>query len=317
MRATKYSDITPLDPEWLWSGRIPSNETTILAGDGGIGKGRLIANLVARITRGQPMPDGTTGPPAGSVILATYEDDPNLAMSHRLIAEGADLERVYDMTSEFQVPESLPAVRDAIAEIGDVRLVVIDPLSAVASIPLTSSNVRVRRVLMNPLERLARDTGIALLVVHHTVKSGRVAGTKGITDAARMVLRVTRATADEKIRLIQVDKCNIADDQCGDVAYTIAGTFPDVRVKFLAAPPDESDPSRPPSTAQLVLGVLRGSVEPLEGQEIAKRTGAPYGAVRVACTRLKSAGEVVSPTRGRWTVPRDEGASAKVIDIGG
>lgn len=306
MHATQYTDITPLDPEWFWQGRIPQNETTILAGDGGIGKGRLLANLVARTTRGLPMPDGTPGPPLGSVILATYEDDPNLAMSHRLIAEGADLTRVWDMTSDFQVPESLPSVREAIADIGDVRLVVIDPLSAVASIPLTSSNVRVRRVLMAPLERLARDTGIALVVVHHTVKSGRVAGTKGITDAARMVLRVTRATADERIRLIQVDKCNIADDMTGDVAYTIAGTFPDVRVAWLSAPPEATEgteaASRPPTTAELVLSALRGSQRPLEGQELAKITGQPYGAVRVALTRLKSGGEVVSPARKLWTV---------------
>lgn len=308
MRATSYADIEPLEPEWLWPGRIPQNQLTLIAGDGGIGKGFLLADLAARVTRGGPMPDGSfptwyTG--AGSVLLVSSEDDPNMATAYRLRAAGADLERVYDMTEDFIIPESLPSVRDAIADIGDVRLVTIDPLSAVASIALTSSNVRVRRTIMNPLERLAKDMGIALVVVHHTVKSGRVAGTKGITDAARMVLRVTRASQDERIRLIQVEKSNIASDSAGDVAYTVGGTFPDVRVTYLTAPPDETGEVKAPTVAELVLAALRGSQEPLETQELAKRAGAGYGAVRVALTRLRNGPEVYSPSRGLWTVRRD------------
>lgn len=306
MKATSYADITPLEPEWLWAGRIPSNEVTIIAGDGGIGKGFLLADLASRVTRGAVMPDGSAawydGP--GSVLLVTSEDDPNMAMSYRLRAAGADLERVYDMTEDFTVPESIPALRDAVEGIGDVRLVTIDPLSAVSSIALTSSNVRVRRQIMNPLERFAKDSGVAVCVVHHTVKSGRVAGTKGITDAVRMVLRVSRH--DEKIRLIHVEKCNIANDTAGDIAYTVTGSFPEVRVAYLAAPETDDAPTRAPTTAELVLTALRGSQEPLEGQELARRIGVAYGTARVALTRLKAAAEVVSPKRGYWTVPREQ-----------
>jgi hypothetical protein len=239
-----------------------------------------------------------------------------MAMTYRLSAAGANLARVYDMTEDFTVPESIPALRDAIKDIGDVRLVTIDPLSAVSSIALTSSNVRVRRMIINPLERLAKDQGLAIAVVHHTVKSGRVAGTKGITDAVRMVLRVSRH--DEKTRLIHVEKCNIANDTAGDVAYTVTGNFPDVRVQYLAAPQDDTATPRPPTVAELVLGVLRGATEPLEGQEVARLCGASYGSVRVALTRLKSAGEVESPARNRWTVPHESPAtSAEVIKING
>lgn len=316
-KATAYADITPLEPEWLWAGRIPSNEVTIIAGDGGIGKGFLLADLAARVTRGAVMPDGSPswfeGP--GSVLLVTSEDDPNMAMTYRLRAAGADLSRVYDMTEDFTVPESLPALYDAIKDIGDVRLVTIDPLSAVSSIALTSSNVRVRRQIMNPLERLAKDRGVAVAVVHHTVKSGRVAGTKGITDAVRMVLRVSRH--DEKIRLIHVEKCNIANDSAGDVAYTVTGSFPEVRVAYLAAPPEADDaPTRAPTTAELVLNCLRGSREPLEARKVADLTGTSYGAVRVALTRLKTAQEVFSPSRGMWwTVQQGEMAEERPTEV--
>jgi putative DNA primase/helicase len=296
MRAIAYTDIEPLPPEWLWEGRIPQNMLTVLAGDGGIGKGRLVANLVSRVTRGAPMPDGSPGPPMGSALLATQEDDPHLAMVHRLMAEGADLSHVYDMTADFMIPESLPSVREHIDEIGDVRLVVIDPLSAVSSIALTSSNVRVRRMIMNPLEHLARDKGIALLVIHHTVKSGRVAGTKGITDAARMVLKVSRATADDSIRLIQVEKSNIASEEVGDIAYKIMGEPP--RVHFLASAPEAAP--KAVSVKDQVLVILKAEDGPVPAHQLARLTGADYGTVRVALTRLKAEGSAHSPERGMW-----------------
>jgi KaiC/GvpD/RAD55 family RecA-like ATPase len=321
MKATPYEEITPLEPEWLWPGRIPRQETTLIAGDGGIGKGFLLADLAARVTRGAPMPDGTGENAPGSVLLVTSEDDPNMAMTYRLRAAGADLARVFDMTEDFVVgkarvndaPDSLPALRETIEDIGDVRLVVIDPLSAVAAISLTSSNVRVRRQIMTPLERLAKDTGVALALIHHTVKSGSIAGSKGITDAARMVLRVSRATQDERIRLIHVEKTNIASNTGGDVAYRVTGSFPDVRVEYLAMPEDDTLEAKPPTAAELIVAYLTEVGHPVETQTIAQSVGAGYSAVRVALTRLKDAHVVVNPARGLWMLAPVGAASLEVV----
>lgn len=314
MKATPYEDITPLEPEWLWPGRIPRQETTLIAGDGGIGKGFLLADIASRVTRGAPMPDGShecTKP--GSVLLVTSEDDPNMAMAFRLRAAGADLTKVYDMTEDFIVghvrkgdSDSIPALRETIAQIGDVRMVVIDPLSAVSAIALTSSNVRVRREIMNPLERVAKDTGVALVVVHHTVKSGAVAGTKGITDAARMVLRVSTAAQDERMRLIHVAKSNIASSGVGDVAYTVTGKFPDVRVQYLEAPEDGEQESKPLTVAEQVLVYLTDTGKPSDPQKISQAINQSYAAVRVALTRLKANGQVQNPGRGIWMLAASE-----------
>lgn len=299
-RAVPYGDITPLEPEWLWSGRIQLGGATLLAGDGGIGKGFLLADLTARVTRGWDMPDGTPGPPPGSVILVTSEDDPNMAMTYRLRAAQADLAKVYDMTDEFIVPDALPALRETIEDVGDARMVVFDPLSDVAGIALTSSNVRVRRQIMNPLRRLAQDTGVAVVMVHHTVKSGRVAGTKGITDAARMVLRISRLPSDDRVRVIHVEKTNIAADTVADVAYTLGGSFPDVGVHYLALPDDQPGQPHEPTAADRVLALLVERNAPVPAQEIATVLQLPYGTVRVALTRLKQARQVTSPARGVW-----------------
>jgi hypothetical protein len=47
-----FEDIPPEMPEWLWEGRIPYGFPTLVAGDGGIGKGYLMCDLAARVTRG-------------------------------------------------------------------------------------------------------------------------------------------------------------------------------------------------------------------------------------------------------------------------
>ena len=226
-----------------------------------------------------------------------------MAMAHRLRAADADLSRVYDMTDDFLVPDSIPALRETIESVNDVRMVVIDPLSDVAGIPLTSSNVRVRRQIMNPLRRLASDTGTAIVMVHHTVKSGRVGGTKGITDAARMVLKVSRLASDERVRVIHVDKTNIASDSVGDVAYTVGGSFPDVTVSYLALPDDAQMPTHQPSTADRIVSLLGSSDGPVATQAIGRSLDLPYGTVRVALSRLARDGAIVSPGRGFWSLP--------------
>jgi hypothetical protein len=272
-----------------------------VAGEDGVGKGFLISDLAARITRGAEMPDGSEGPAPGSVLLVSQEDDPAMSMAYRLRAAGAVLSKVHDFSGpDFRVPDSLSALREEIEELGDVRLVVMDPLAAVSSIPITSGNVRIRHQLVNPLERLAKETGVSLVAIHHTVKSGRLAGAKAITDTARQVLRVSRS-ADERIRLVAVEKSNLANDDPAEVAYTVAGTWPDVRCLWVN---HKVDAER--TTREQILAVLEDAGGPLDVQEIARRSGVPYQNVRTALSRMKDKREAMSPKRGQWTLVRPE-----------
>ena len=49
----KALDEIPLvAPEWLWRGRLPSGELSLLFGDGGVGKSTIAADILSRITTG-------------------------------------------------------------------------------------------------------------------------------------------------------------------------------------------------------------------------------------------------------------------------
>ena len=243
-----YAQITPLDPEALWFGKVYFGNVTGIVGNGGIGKGFLVADLVSRVTRGAEMPDGTPGPDAGSVILVTTEDDPNMAESYRLQAVGADLTKVHDMTTmrdggQFSLPASIPALREAIYAIGDVRMVVIDPLADVSEVSLSTGTVTIRKKITNPLIRLARDTGVAIVLMMHTTKDGKtVQGSAGIVQALRSLLSVTRDAINPAVRVLQVTKSNIADDSTlTQVRYTLTGKGRGTHVEYLSAESDSAE----------------------------------------------------------------------------
>ena len=52
----KASEITPTEVEWLWYPYIPFGKVTILEGDPGDGKSKLLLALSAILTKGEPLP---------------------------------------------------------------------------------------------------------------------------------------------------------------------------------------------------------------------------------------------------------------------
>lgn len=97
--------------QWLWPDMIPFGMLTLLGGKGGLGKSFALCDLVARASTGKPMPDGTCNPPMDVLMLAR-EDDPNSVMKARLLAAGADMERVHwtKLESLGETPSSLDFV---------------------------------------------------------------------------------------------------------------------------------------------------------------------------------------------------------------
>lgn len=186
---------------WLWTGRIPLGELSVLAGDPGLGKSLLSIYLVAQAT------NGSFGKPHNTLLL-TAEDSPEHTVGPRLQAAGANLARVRfavvergGIESPVVLPTDVPLLREIVQE-QRPQLVVVDPLSAHLSGSIDSwKDPEVRRAL-EPLHGLARESGAAVLVVAHLNKRQsedplqRLGGSIGIPAAARSVLLLGRDPAD-------------------------------------------------------------------------------------------------------------------------
>ena len=122
LKATKASDITMRATRWLWEvGEhcwIPMGELVGLGGREGVGKSTVCAHLAAKVTKGE-LPGDYYGTPK-SVIIVSTEDDWSATIKPRLVAAGADLDRVFHVTAVGRGLEgtlSLPEDTDRLEEL--------------------------------------------------------------------------------------------------------------------------------------------------------------------------------------------------------
>jgi hypothetical protein len=221
---TPASQVRPKVVHWLWESRLPKGALTLLAGREGLGKSTLCVYLAAQVTRGT-LAGQSFGKPA-SVVWVTSEDDPGYNVVPRLMAAGADLDRVHflevRLLSGGTVPPVLPLdlerVEATIREVGAV-LMVVDPLVSVLDSRLDSHKDHSVRQALDPISKLARDAEVTVLGITHVGKSrqgdfsDRVLGSRGFTGAARSVLALMKDPDDpEERRLcLGLQKSNYGD----------------------------------------------------------------------------------------------------------
>ena len=154
------STLTPEAVRWLWTHWLAVGKFHVLAGPPGQGKTTIALACVATVTAGGRWPDGSACEP-GNVLIWSGEDDPKDTLLPRLMAMGADVSRVYfidgtriDGKAEpFDPARDMPALLGEAERIGDMRLLIVDPVvSAVAGD--SHKNGEVRRALQ-PLVDLA------------------------------------------------------------------------------------------------------------------------------------------------------------------
>jgi len=238
LRMMKASTVKPEPIKWLMAARIALGKMTLIAGDPGLGKSMLTANMTAHVTTGRDWPAGLGKCPKGDVLFISAEDDPADTIRPRLDAAGADPERVYivagvEILNEGADPErrllslrrDLAAITEAVRSMDQCRLIVIDPVSAYLDGADSHNNADVR-ALLAPLGELAREVGAAMIAVTHLNKSTggsalyRSTGSLAFVAAARAAWLVTRDKADDARRLFLPLKNNLGPDTSG-LAYRI------------------------------------------------------------------------------------------------
>ena len=176
---TRASEIKPEPISWLWENWLAAGKTHIFGGAPGVGKSTIALAIAATISIGGRWPDGTRARP-GNVAVWSGEDDPKDTLVPRLIASGADMTRVFFVSSVFVEGEGkrafdpsrdMDALRRALLAMGNVRLLIVDPIVSAISGD-SHKNAEVRRGLQ-PLAGLAEDLGCALLGITHFSKGTR------------------------------------------------------------------------------------------------------------------------------------------------
>lgn len=318
-------------PTWTWDRRIPSNGVSLLAGLEGLGKTLIMLDVAARLTRGQ-LPGNRRGEPADAVYVG-LEDDWSSIVLPRLVAAGADLERVHFVSltkgGVFSVGADLPALREALSTLDALALVVVDPLDAHLGDDVDSHRKSEVQRAVTTLAELARDHECAVVGIGHLNKNElsrdvlmRIIGSKGFTTSARSVLAVGDHPDNDGEQLLVVRKSNYDDyrsvpalryrvEAC-EVPHDDGGTVETIRVAWLGeqddidanailGTPNSEERTERDDAAEWLTDLLVGG-EPCAYKEV-ERLAAEAGIARATLHRARKLAGVI--------VERDEGSQGR------
>jgi len=180
--------------------------------------------------------------PLGNVIIFNAEDGVDDTIVPRLIAAGADLERVHIVNAvllqdgkgrrTFNLQSDLALLEGKIDEIGDVALVIIDPISSYMGKTDSHKNSEVRGAL-EPLSEMAERMKVAVLSITHFSKAGsnstskalhRFIGSIAFVGAPRAAFAVIEDADSEGRILVLHAKNNMAPKPQG-LAYRLLQTI--------------------------------------------------------------------------------------------
>jgi hypothetical protein len=210
--------VSPKPVRWLIADRVPLGAPTMVGGEPGLGKSALTALYAAEGSL------GAHGEPFVT-LFASAEDSRERIIVPRLLALGADLERVGFFairdecgSRDLTFPDDMRLLEAAIVESG-ARMVVVDPLNAFLGGDVDSHKDQSIRRVLAPLARVAQERDVAIVCVAHTRKEKggpavyRLGGSVGYGGAARSVLGFGRDPEDPDgelghRRLLGHVKCN-------------------------------------------------------------------------------------------------------------
>jgi putative DNA primase/helicase len=233
----RAADVEMEPVSWLWSGWLAAAKLHMLGGVPGTGKTSIALSLAAIMTSAGRWPDGTPCLKRGSVVIWSGEDDAADTLVPRLAAMRAELDRVHivsavteqDSRRPFDPSCDMSALIERSRQVGDVRLLIVDPVVTVVAGD-SHKNAEVRRGLA-PLVEFAQELKAAVLGVTHFSKgtSGkdpldRLTGSLAFGAAPRLVFAAAKQIADdgtEEGRVLVRVKSNIGPDG-GAIGYQLA-----------------------------------------------------------------------------------------------
>ena len=233
---TPASSIQIRPVHWLWKDRVALGTFNLLGGREGIGKSICSYTISAMVTRGE-LPGDRFGTPK-SVLVAVTEDSWEHTIVPRLMAAGANLDRVFrvdvvtgeGVETALSLPRDLKQLEAQILE-ADAGLIVLDPLLSRLDAALDSHKDAEVRMALEPLVALANKTNTCVIGLIHVNKSSSsdalsaLMGSRAFVAVARAVLFVMADPDDESKRLLGQPKNNLGRSELPPSCFALMGSL--------------------------------------------------------------------------------------------
>jgi hypothetical protein len=175
----KADQLKPESIDWAWKNRFAFGKLAVIAGDPGLGKSTLLIEIAALHSVGGEFPCREGRAQQCESLILTAEDGLRDTLVPRLMAAGADLSKIRfllgvkteaaDDETLFDLSRDIAVLRKVLIENPNIKILIIDPLTAYLGATKAKENSEVRRVLA-PLVRLIEETGVLCIANNHLNK---------------------------------------------------------------------------------------------------------------------------------------------------
>jgi predicted ATP-dependent serine protease len=196
--------------EYLAEPWLPRGELTLLVGDPAIGKSTFAAHIAATIAEHSAQDRKTlflSSEDYAEIIkqrLQANSQDPEKAPALDRVAVIDDLD--LDATYPHGVPELRVMVKEVEERLGEVALLVLDPL--LTFLGCGTSSYKKARMEIQALRQWSRTTQTSVLgVIHRTKNGSSTRGSGALVEVVRNIIGI-RAEKDSEIRCLYHEKCS-------------------------------------------------------------------------------------------------------------
>ena len=223
------SDIEMRSIDWIWPGILARQILTLIAGEGGVGKTMLLCQFAAVLSRGGIYPGTRDRVGKGRALFLSGEDNADTTLMPRFVASGGDpdyIDFIDDLAGKdyFSIGEHIHDLEATIQDLGDVSLLIIDPITTFCGSNFDANQVGSVRPNLSQLTALAKRTNISVIILSHLTKDdkrvmkNRITGSGSWVHAPRIVLGV--GESEEHGLVMGKIKVNIHDEY-GVYPYSI------------------------------------------------------------------------------------------------
>jgi hypothetical protein len=206
--------------EWLWRGMVPKGAVTVLAGDGGLGKGWINLDIHLGLSAGQLFKDKMR--PMASLMFNS-QDSPDKTIKPRLekiqrLREHGNMDLIFycDTYIPFSA-QGINRLKDEVHKVEDVSgtkvgYISVDPLSDYLGPGVSLNKTEEMSPWIMMFQMLARELDLSQMFLHHYNKTlgsrgvHRVSGA-GLVNASRSTLQVVH-NSDLTQRAVTQTKIN-------------------------------------------------------------------------------------------------------------